>query len=75
MSEALAAATGKTTALAFLTEREREVLNLLVLGLTNKEIAERLVISPNTVKRHLKAVFAKLGVSTRAAAVAKAMEP
>ncbi len=75
VSEALAAATGKTTALAFLTEREREVLNLLVLGLTNKEIAERLVISPNTVKRHLKAVFAKLGVSTRAAAVAKAMEP
>lgn len=75
VSEALAAATGKTAALAVLTEREREVLNLLVLGLTNKEIAERLVISPNTVKRHLKAVFAKLGVSTRAAAVAKAMEP
>jgi DNA-binding NarL/FixJ family response regulator len=54
-----------------LTDREREVLNLLVKGLTNKEIAEKLVITPNTVKRHLKAVFEKLGIHTRAAAVAK----
>jgi RNA polymerase sigma factor (sigma-70 family) len=74
VAEALAARSAEPVALDALTEREREVLNLLVLGLTNKEIAERLVISPNTVKRHLKAVFAKLGVSTRAAAVAKAME-
>lgn len=74
VAEALATRPQESAALELLTEREREVLNLLVLGLTNKEIAERLVISPNTVKRHLKAVFAKLGVSTRAAAVAKAME-
>lgn len=74
VAEALAAATNGTAALAVLTEREREVLNLLVRGLSNKEIAERLVISPNTVKRHLKAVFAKLGVSSRAAAVAAALE-
>ncbi len=58
--------------LALLTQREREVLALLAKGLTNKEIAARLVISPNTVKRHLKAVFEKLSVSTRAAAAAKA---
>jgi DNA-binding NarL/FixJ family response regulator len=55
-----------------LTDREREVLDLLARGLTNKEIAETLVISTNTVKRHLKAIFSKLDIHTRAAAVAKA---
>ncbi len=54
-----------------LTDREREVFDLLAQGLTNKQIAEHLVISPNTVKRHLKAIFAKLEVNTRAAAVSK----
>jgi DNA-binding NarL/FixJ family response regulator len=60
-----------TDELSTLTEREREVLNLLAQGLVNKEIAEKLVISTNTVKRHLKAVFEKLGVHTRSAATAK----
>ena len=59
--------------LSELTSRELEVLGLLVMGLTNKEIAEALVISDNTVKRHLKAIFVKLDVNTRSAAVAKAM--
>ena len=59
--------------LATLTGRERDVLRLLAQGKTNREIAEALVISTNTVKRHLKAIFAKLGVSTRAAATARAM--
>jgi RNA polymerase sigma factor (sigma-70 family) len=58
--------------LSALTEREREVLELLAQGLTNKEIAEKLVITTNTVKRHLKAVFEKLDVHTRSAATAKA---
>jgi RNA polymerase sigma factor (sigma-70 family) len=57
--------------LSTLTEREREVLDLLAQGLTNKEIAKRLVITTNTVKRHLKAVFEKLNVHTRSAATAK----
>ena len=58
-------------ALAALTEREREVLELLGQGLSNREMAEALVISENTVKRHLKAIFVKLEVNNRAAAVAR----
>jgi len=58
--------------LGALTDREREVLDLLSQGLTNKEIAEKLFITTNTVKRHLKAVFEKLDVHTRSAATAKA---
>ena len=57
--------------LSVLTDREREVLDLLAQGLTNKEIAEKLFITTNTVKRHLKAVFEKLDVHTRSAATAK----
>ncbi len=57
--------------LSALTEREREVLDLLAQGLTNKEMAEKLYITTNTVKRHLKAIFEKLDVHTRTAATAK----
>lgn len=56
-----------------LTDREREVLVLLARGLTNKEIARDLTITPNTVKRHLKSLFIKLDVNTRSAASAKAI--
>lgn len=56
-----------------LTAREREVMALLVQGLPNKGIARALTISENTVKRHLKAIFAKLDVDSRAAAVALAV--
>ena len=64
---------GQTTSeLGQLTMREREVYNLLAKGMTNKEIADTLVITNNTVKRHLKAIFEKLDVHTRAAAISKA---
>jgi len=56
-----------------LTHRENEVLTLMVEGLTNKQIALRLFITPNTVKRHLKAIFEKFDVHTRSGAVAKAI--
>jgi len=61
------------TELSTLTDREREVFDLLAQGMTNKEIAEKLVITTNTVKRHLKSVFEKLDVHTRSAAAAKAV--
>lgn len=56
-----------------LTDREREVLVLLARGMTNKEIARDLTITPNTVKRHLKSLFSKLEVNTRSAASAWAI--
>lgn len=62
-----------SSALDDLTERERQVLELLARGLTNKEIAHDLVITTNTVKRHLKAIFGKLQVHTRSAATSKAI--
>ena len=53
-----------------LSNREREILGLLADGLGNKQIAARLGISTNTVKTHLELLFEKLGVSSRAEAVA-----
>ena len=59
---------------AGLTEREIEVLRLVADGFTNNEIAAHLFLSPKTVSRHLSNIFAKLGVSSRAAATAFAVE-
>ncbi|WDI32769.1 response regulator transcription factor [Hyphococcus flavus] len=57
-----------------MTDRELETLGLLAKGLTNKEIARKLDISPNTVKTHLAKVFEKLDVSRRTQAVQKAKD-
>ncbi len=54
-----------------LTQRERETVELLVQGLTTKEIAGRLSISPNTVKAFVRIVMVKMGVSTRSGIVGR----
>jgi NarL family two-component system response regulator LiaR len=58
---------------ADLTEREREVLVLLVAGLNNTEIAEKLVVSPSTIKSHVSNILAKLDVTSRTEAAALAV--
>jgi DNA-binding CsgD family transcriptional regulator len=56
-----------------LTEREQQVLRGISMGLATKEVATRLNISPNTVKAFLRLVMIKMGVTTRAATVAKVL--
>ena len=54
---------------SLLSERERQLLELLTHGLSNKELAHKLDLSPYTVKNHLARIFEKLGVRSRTAAV------
>jgi DNA-binding CsgD family transcriptional regulator len=74
MREVSDAAVIESMSLAFkLTAREAEVLYWVVKGKINRDIADILGSSPATVKKHLERVFAKLGVETRTAAAAMAM--
>lgn len=57
-----------------LSEREREILQLIAAGLSNSAIAARLVIAPTTVKAHLRNIYGKLAVSSRTQAIARARE-
>jgi len=57
-----------------LTERELDVLHYMVEGLTNPDIADKLVVSVNTVRHHVRNIFSKLDVGTRTAAVRLAMD-
>jgi len=65
-----------TPPLAFpeLTDREREILNLIAQGHNNPEIAERLSLSPKTVRNHVSNIFSKLQVADRAQAIVRARE-
>ena len=57
-----------------MSERELEVLRLVADGLSNQDIAVRLVIAVSTVKTHVNNIYAKLGVETRTKAVARARQ-
>jgi len=78
--QAVLGATGQSDRLprqawpAGLSDREIDVLQLITLGRTNREVAERLFISPKTVGRHIENIYGKIGVSTRPAATLFAMQ-
>ena len=65
---------GTLTNPAGLTDRQLEILRLVAAGLSNAEIAQRLVVSIRTVDHHVSAILAKLGVPTRREAAARAAE-
>jgi len=74
-AQVLIQATRRSPQIGFdLTERELEVLALLVEGLNNPDIADRLVISRSTVKFHVSSILSKLGVASRTEAVAVAVK-
>ncbi len=73
-AEALVHSSQQTVQGNELTDREREVLKLMVDGLNNAEIADKLVVSLSTVKYHISNILSKLGVDNRVAAVTAALQ-
>ena len=65
---------GQPPAFPELTEREREILELIAQGHRNPAIAKQLVLSPNTVRNHVSSIFAKLQVADRAQVIIRARE-
>lgn len=57
-----------------LTDRENDILSHIIMGHSNKEIAAKLFISENTIKKHINNIYSKLGVKRRTQAISKAKE-
>lgn len=69
------AARGKELRKRILTSREKQILGLVVMGMTNAEIASKLFLAESTVKSHLSSAFAKLGVASRSEAASVILDP
>ena len=74
LKRATVTAVKENTAQGLLSERESEVLRLVALGMSNKEVAEELFLSQRTVKAHLTNVFNKLNVASRSEAIVKGLQ-
>ena len=72
---AIKAADNEVTGMAVLTEREREILACAAAGRGNKDIADQLCVSPDTVKTHLHHIYQKLGVTGRVEAILAYLQP
>jgi DNA-binding NarL/FixJ family response regulator len=66
---------GKELRKQILTPREKQILGLVVMGMTNAEIASKLFLAESTIKSHLSSAFAKLGVSSRSEAASLILDP
>jgi two-component system, NarL family, response regulator LiaR len=73
-AQALVRSMQHATETELLTEREKEILKLMIEGLNNSEIAERVVVSLSTVKYHVSNILSKLGVDNRVAAITQAIQ-
>ena len=74
LKRATVTAVKENKAQGLLSERESEVLRLVALGMSNKEVAEKLFLSQRTVKAHLTGVFNKLNVASRSEAIVKGLQ-
>ncbi len=66
---------GTPSALSLLSSREAEIMTLIAEGHSNGEIASTLTVAEKTVKNHVNRIYAKLGVDSRRAAIARWLEP